>query len=144
MRKKTFIIFFIFLASLSLLFYSCGGSPETPKSTKQAVISIDVSPKPVTFTQQGNRWCSEFDVIITETNGVSGRVDEISILIYSGTNVCDRFRKLAPGRFLANSTTKFHFSDVCVTCDFDKMEISVQGADDNGNKIFQTISINLG
>ena len=143
MSKKTFTSLSLFLFFPILLFYSCG-SPQSPEPLKRAIVEIDVAEQSITFEQVGDSLCADFTVVVTETNGVGGRVSTLRIQIYSGDNVCMAYQ-FSGERFEANGTAEMELSDICVdpTCNYDSMEIRVEGTDDNGFKFNTFVNISL-
>ena len=143
MNKKTFTFLLIFLFFPIFLFYSCS-SPQSTEPLQRAEIDVDVDVQHITFKQVGDSLCADFTVIISETNGVGGRVSTLRIQIFSEDTLCVSYQ-FSGGNFQANGTLEIDCSDICVdpTCDYDKMEIRAEGTDDNAFKFNSFISIDL-
>lgn len=129
MRKKAILLF---LFSLILL-----GCPS-PEIMPEAALRISMQNDPVIFSYDNisNSWSCSNCVIITETNGVSGYVDNINLAFLSGDETLEPFK--------SKDYSGKHFSgweswDVCDThfsvYEYLGIIVRVRGKDENGYEI---------
>lgn len=129
MRRKA-----IFLFLFSLILFSCGDSEFMP----EAVLTIAMQDDPVVFSYDiiSNSWCCSNCVIITETNGVIGYVDNVNLAFLSGNEALEPFKsKDYPGKHFR----AWESWDVCDTYysthEYLGIIVRVSGEDKNGHEI---------
>lgn len=127
MLKKFSLLFLV------LFLIACSGGPTAPPPpAPKAVLTISVSPEPLTFSYDGwtKSYSSTFQVIVSETNGVAATLTTISIQFIFGNSVV--YTLTAPGGSIPAHGT---FSGTCspvVPALFSEMKIVLTGADVNG------------
>lgn len=144
-KKLTLIFPFLFLCAF--LFYYCGKSPTAPEPPKKkAIITVEVASWPLNV-----HWISwpdlvsiSFNIIVSESNGVAGRVSKAQAKVYIG----DKFKAQDTsdgGRFAAFGSWEGYFWLDVYGPDYevDKLVITVEGGDDNGFPFEKTVSYTL-
>ena len=144
--KRLFLSLILIFLAVAMI--GCGGSttPDVPKP--RAVLTITVSPEPLTFSYDSwtGSYSSTFQVIVSETNGVSATLTTISLQFIFGNTIV--YSLTAPG---GNVPAHGTFGGTCspvVPSLFSEMKIVLAGADANGYAInlqkswFFTVSTN--
>lgn len=120
-----------------LILPSCKKQTTTPEPPKpKATISLDVTDEGdlvFYYNGYGGYWYAVFWVIVSENNGVSGTVTNCK-LKFTKNNTHVSEATYPGGSFSANGTCTILCSPTVygIQFPFDKMEISVTGADNNG------------
>jgi len=135
------------------MFLSCGkntggGAPTTPEPPKpKAKINVEVSEWPIDVQM----WAYNNEYIflnpktlVTETNGVGGTVTKVQVTASIGSKVKAQETK-SGGKFAAYGSVELSFSLKIYYPDYqvDKLEITVEGGDNNGYSFSKTVSYNL-
>lgn len=148
MRRMLIYLFCVWIF-LSII-VSCKETPTTPElPKKRAKIKVEVANWPLSvdwywWNLGYNYIFISFSVIISESNGVGGRVSTIQAQLFKEnkfitqqTNEGERFNPF--GSFKSSFNLKVYGPDYKV----DKLTITTKGGDDNGYSFEETVSYNL-